>query len=303
MGAVKKLQPDLFVLDSPLYGKVHGERSVMEFPFFGLSKKAMKQRIVFEQGNVKIEVRPSDTGLATIYDKEVLLYIASLMLAKIERGEDVEQEFTFTAHDFLRVTGASSSARSYVRLLEALTRLQGTQVMTNIKAGGTGERSWFSWLEKAQGDYVVGPNGEDRLKLIRVRLCDWLYRAILKERRVLCYHRDYFKLGPIERRLYEVARSHCETSGHFNIGLEELRLKVGCTDNIAKFKFTLKRIVESDMLPEYRVCFTEMVEPKDPGERSKGRQKVHTLVAFSARGPGDFTLPGRSSRILELVAA
>lgn len=282
MGAVKPLQQDLFLLDSPLYGKVQGERSVMEFPFFGLSKKAKKQRIVFNSGNVSVEVRPSDSGLATIYDKEVLLYLAGLMAAKMDRGEDVDQEFTFTAHDFFRVTGTSASARSYQRLNEALTRLQGTQVMTNIKAGGTGVRGWFSWLEKAAGDYVAGPNGEERLKAIRVRLCDWLYRAILKESRILAYHFDYFKLGPIERRLYEVARSHCEATGHYMVDLDELRVKVGCTDSLAKFKFALKAVVEGDGLPEYKVRFEDKI-PDPEAEKPVGRRSQRTVVLFSAR--------------------
>jgi plasmid replication initiation protein len=286
MGALKPVQQDLFLLDSPLYGKVQGERSIMEFPFFGLSKKAKKQRIVFNSGNVSVEVRPSDSGLATIYDKEVLLYIAGLMAAKMDKGEPVDQEFTFTAHDFFRVTGTSASARSYQRLNEALTRLQGTQVMTNIKAGGTGVRGWFSWLEKAAGDYVEGPNGEERLKAIRVRLCDWLFRAILKERRILAYHFDYFKLGPIERRLYEVARSHCDATGHYMVDLDELRIKVGCTDSLAKFKFALKAVIEADALPEYRVRFDEVIEG-DEDETAKKRKKTRTVVLFSARANGE----------------
>jgi hypothetical protein len=35
---------------------------------------------------VSIEVRPSASGVATIYDKEIVLYIASLMAAKLEAG-------------------------------------------------------------------------------------------------------------------------------------------------------------------------------------------------------------------------
>ena len=52
--------------------------------------------------------------------------------------------------------------------------------------------------------------GERRLKAVKVRLCDWLFRAILLDRQVLDYAAAYFQLGPIERRIYEVARSTCE---------------------------------------------------------------------------------------------
>ena len=73
--------------------------------------------------------------MATIYDKEIVLYIASLMAAKLEAGEDVAQDFVFTAHDLFSVTGSNHSARSYGRLSEALERVAGRpfDVLTSIK--------------------------------------------------------------------------------------------------------------------------------------------------------------------------
>ena len=65
---------------------------------------------------------------ATIYDKEVVLYIPSLMAATVEGGG------------------------SYQRLLKTLERLQGTQIKTNIKAGGK-EEELFSWLSEARLHY------------------------------------------------------------------------------------------------------------------------------------------------------
>jgi hypothetical protein len=35
---------DLFTLDSPLHGEIHGKRSLMAFPFFALSKNAWMSR-------------------------------------------------------------------------------------------------------------------------------------------------------------------------------------------------------------------------------------------------------------------
>jgi hypothetical protein len=129
---------DLFTLDSPLHGEIRGERSLMAFPFFALSKNAWMKPLTYDHATVSIEVRPSASGVATIYDKEIVLYIASLMAAKLEAGESVEQDFVLTAHDLFSVTGSNHSARSYGRLSEALERLQGTQIKTNIEAGGEG---------------------------------------------------------------------------------------------------------------------------------------------------------------------
>src|SRR3546814_3621833 len=69
--------------------------------------------------------------------------------------------------------------------------------------------------------YTKNKGGEKRLKGVKVRLCDWLYRAILRDRRVLEYSPSYFQLGPVERRLYEVARSTC-TTGAVQVGLDEI---------------------------------------------------------------------------------
>ncbi|WP_322966128.1 replication initiator protein A [Sphingomonas fuzhouensis] len=146
----------------------------------------------------------------TIYDKEIVLYIASLMAGKIERGEEVGQDFIFTAHDLVSVTGANHSARSYQRLSEALERLQGTQITTNIEAGGEGEEGFFSWLSEARLHYSKTRTGERRLKAVKVRVCDWLHRAILRDKQVLVYAAAYFQLGPVERRIYEVARATAE---------------------------------------------------------------------------------------------
>ncbi|PSJ20488.1 RepA family protein, partial [Halomonas sp. ND22Bw] len=160
-------------------------------------------------------------------------------------GVGVSQDFYFTAHDLFRVTGVNGSARSYTRLSDALERLQGTQIKTNIEAGGEGQAGFFSWLSEAQLHYTKTKTGDKRLKAVKVRLCDWLYRAILRDRRVLDYAPTYFQLGPIERRLYEVARSAC-VHGAVDVDLDELRLQLGYQSSLKHFRYELKRIADED---------------------------------------------------------
>ena len=83
---------DLFTLDSPLHGEIRGERSLMAFPFFALSKNAWMKPLTYDHATVSIEMRPSVSGVATIYDKEIVLHIASLMAAELEVGESVDQD-------------------------------------------------------------------------------------------------------------------------------------------------------------------------------------------------------------------
>lgn len=268
-------QGDLFALDSPLLTEVRGERSLMAFPFFALSKGRWTKPLSYKTDTVSIEIVATSKGIATIYDKEVLLYIASLMVAKLDAGRQVSQDFYFTAHDLFRVTGVNGSARSYARLSDALERLQGTQIKTDIEAGGEGQAGFFSWLSEAQLQYTRTRTGEKRLKAVKVRLCDWLYRAILRDRRVLEYAPSYFQLGPIERRLYEVARSAC-AQGTVTFDIEELRLQLGYQSSTKHFRYELKRIADDNTIPGFTFKLVEppTTQPKATSQRRAGAARV-----------------------------
>lgn len=250
-------------IDSPLRGSVKNERSIMVYNFFSLSKEPKTRLEPYDDGQVRIEVKGTEAGVATIYDKELIIYIASLMVEKMNAAETVEQEFTFTAHDFFRVVGIRPSDTAYERLSGALERLQGTQVKTNIETGGEGTDEWFSWLEHAKASYTRGANGEKRLRSVSVRLCQWLYRGILKDQRVLTYDPSFFDLPPLEKRLYEMARAHCGEQPGFKMGLEKLRRRVGSEMGPKDFKSRLVRISEKkNPLPEYAF---KVIDRKPPG--------------------------------------
>ena len=287
-------QNDLFALDSPLMTEVRGERSLMAFPFFALSKGKWTKSLAYKTDTVSIEIVPTAKGVATIYDKEIVLYIASLMVRKMEAGEQVSQDFHFTAHDLFCVTGNNPSARSYTRLSQALERLQGTQIKTNIETGGEGEEGYFSWLSEARLYYSRArtQGGERRLKAVRVRLCDWLFRAILRDRQVLDYAAGYFQLGPVERRLYEIARSGC-MDGPYDVSLDDLRLQLGYQNTLAHFRHVLKAIVEADVIPDYR--FTLSDDPAaDTQPPRKGRRAGYGRVHIEPKPPSLFYGPVNS---------
>jgi plasmid replication initiation protein len=205
------------------------------------------------------------------------------MVRKLEAGEEVSQDFYFTAHDLFCVTGNNPSARSYARLSQALERLQGTQIKTDIETGGEGEEGYFSWLSEARLYYSKSKEkpGDRRLKAVRVRLCDWLYRAILRDRQVLDYADGYFQLGPVERRLYEVARSACIDGPH-ELSLDDLRLQLGYQNTLAHFRHILKAIVEADAIPDYRFVFSEapVLGPEAP---RKGRRAGYGWVTIERK--------------------
>lgn len=255
------IQPDLF--DSPLHGAVKNDRRMMVWNFFSLdTSRSRTEMISYNDGEVSIEVRAGPLGMATMADKELLIYVASLMVEKMNRGETPNPMFTFTAHDFFRVCGTAAAGTAYTRIKGALDRLQGTQVKTNIETGGEGRDEWFSWIKAARLDYRRTASGKRQLKSVTVELCDWLYRAILKDNFVLTYDRKYFELTPLERRLYEIARAHCGHQRGFRMNLEKLRVRVGVESDLRRFKYDLRKIADAGRIPDYGIILKN--DPASP---------------------------------------
>ncbi|WP_225890099.1 replication initiator protein A [Indioceanicola profundi] len=251
--SVTATQPALPGLDSPLIGSVKNERSVMVYNFFSLSKEPKTELEPYDDGQVRIEVKGTKAGVATIYDKEILIYAASLLVDKMNRGEALNQTITFTAHDFFRVARVTPGGSSYDRISGALERLQGTQVRTNIETGGEGTDEFWSWAQSAKAQYRKDARtGERVLRSVSITLCDWLYRAILHDNRMLTYDPRYFDLGALEKRLYEMARAHCGHQPGFKIGLDKLRRRVGSEMELKDFKARMVKIASrKNPLPEY----------------------------------------------------
>lgn len=244
--------------DSPLEGAINGQIDLMAYPFFSLSKTPSKRAIKFVEGAVSVEVRPSESGVATIYDKEILIYLASLAMERLERGDSFDGVLTFTAYDFFKLAGLSgASGKNYQRLAASLDRLQGTQVRTTIETGGINIDGWFSWISEAQIIFTRDARGEKRARAFRVRITDWLVRAIVADGTMLSYDKSYFSLTAIERRLYEIARAGCVHGEPVTLGLNTLRDRIGVTSPLKKFRQLLAQIVEKDDLPAYRVVFLD----------------------------------------------
>ena len=96
-------QIDLFV-ESLVSAPLRDDRATMEFPFFALQKRPLLTPILYQDGNVSIRISPGERGIASIWDKDVLIYLSSLINAKIERGEPVSRTVRIAAYDMLRVT-------------------------------------------------------------------------------------------------------------------------------------------------------------------------------------------------------
>lgn len=246
--------------DSPLIGTAKNERTLMAYNFFSLTRDHQTELPYYDDGKVSIEVVGTKFGIANIWDKEVLIYLESLLQDRINRGEPPSPIFQFTANDLFRITGTKAAGTAYERLEAALDRLKSTTVKTNLlDADGEGSevtRS-FSWID----DYkIVWRKNRKSMQSIRVVLGYRLYNAILKKNHVLTYDSRYFKLCPLEKRLYEIARAHCGDQPGFKMGIEKLRLRVGMTIPLRHFKSKLQAISQrKSPLPGYGLS---LIDPR-----------------------------------------
>jgi len=244
---------DLFICDV-LDAIPKDDMASMEHPVFSLATKPDLRVLSYEHGNVKIDITPSVKGLATIFDKDLLIYCISQMISKKNRGQLLSQTVQLHAYDLLVWTNRETSGDAYRRLLEAFERLSGTRITTNIKADGEEVTQGFGLIENYK---IVRHTDTGRMTELQVRLSDWMFR-IIQGSEVLTLSRDYFRLRkPIERRIYEIARKHCGEQEEWRISLSLLHKKVGSTGSERKFRFTLRELVEHDHLPDYKVSLDE----------------------------------------------
>lgn len=250
-------QIDLF-LDSIVNAPVKDDRALMEFPFFGLQKRPLMEKLVYDDGQVRIEVSPGERGVATIWDKDVLIYIASLINDRIERGLPVDRKVQFAAHDLLALAKRGTGKQAYELLKDALFRLRSTTITTSIKSAGDVEERGFGWIDSWKIVRRKRADGKEIMQAVEVTLNDWMFRAIVQDRRVLTINPAYFALDKgMERRLYELARKHVGDQPEWRIGLEKLAAKCGSRQELRYFKRDLIKLAQANTLPDYTIRIEE----------------------------------------------
>jgi len=225
-----------------------GDLASMEHPLFSLSTRPDRRILNYTHNDVDIQVVPSVKGLATIFDKDILIYCISQLMAAINRGRETQRSVTLTAHDLLLATNRETSGDAYRRLKEAFERLAGTRITTNIETGGAEVTSGFGLIESWQ---IVRATRGGRMISVTVTLSEWLYRAVLSKS-VLTLSRDYFSLRkPLERRIYELARKHCGRQDAWRVSVEVLLKKSGSASPRRVFRKMIRDMIKAGTLPEY----------------------------------------------------
>ncbi len=229
----------------------------MEHPIFSLSTKPEQRPLLYEHNGKRVEVVPSGKGLATVFDKDILIYCISKLVSMRNDGKEIGPCVRLTTHDMLVATNRPTNSVGYERLEPALDRLMGTFIKTSIVTGTKAETKAFGLIQSY--DYSRKKHGIfERLQYLEVELSNWLFRGI-EANEVLAISRDYFRLRrPIDRRLYELARKHCGKQANWRVSFDVLQKKVGShTARERKFTEYMRHVASENHLPDYAMTLED----------------------------------------------
>ena len=234
--------------------------ATMEHPVFSLATRPDPRILNYSHNGVDITVTPSVKGLATIHDKDILIFCISQLMAALNTGRAISRTLTLKAHDLLVATNRETSGDAYRRLKDAFERLAGTRVTTNISTGDRQVTRGFGLIESweiIRRTPVSGRGGSwggGRMISVSVTLSEWLFRAV-QAKTVLTLSREYFRLRkPLERRIYELARNHCGRQSQWVVSVDVLLKKSGSNSPRRVFRKMLRDMIASNHLPDYQLA-------------------------------------------------
>ena len=226
----------------------------MEHPLFTLSTKPDTTPREYRKGDSWLKVSPSDLGLATVHDRDILIYCISQCMARLNKGLPVQRTLRFNVHDLLKTTNRATNNLGYERFRAALNRLQSTRIETNITTGSQEQWEVFSFIDRAK---TIKESRDGRMMALEITLSDWVFNAINeKSGEILTISREYFRLRkPLERRLYELARKHCGQNSKWQFRVKTLHERTGSTSTLKEFRRMLKSIITANQkhnhIPDY----------------------------------------------------
>lgn len=251
--AVRHPQGDLFVCDITDV-ILKDDLASMEHPFYSLSKKPDREPRRYEYKGQWIEFRPSIKGMPTIYDKDLIIYAISQLIAGAKEGREISKRVQIDPYAFLIFSQRGVGGRDYDALCDSLDRIDGTRFRTNILFDGTRTDEWMGIIDgaKMRTDERTG-----KIKSLELKLSDMVVNSV-EEMNVLTLHKDYFRLTrPIERRVYEIARKAVGQNDSWTFLMTTLHQKSGSKGSLREFRRQMKPIIESDYLPDYMIVYDD----------------------------------------------
>jgi len=225
----------------------------MRWPLFSMRKRPDARRVVYSGREASFRISPSDKGVPTIWDRDIVIYITSQLLAK----QTPSRVVPLCAHNLLKTTRRSTGVQGYQSLMNALYRLKLSSIVTNI-----GQRdaamATVSWLDDYTTVHRTCASGKSVMTSLSVTLSEWAYGILLRAD-AAPISADYFSLtGGLERRLYELVSERCAEGASWTVALRSLATEAGSEQcNLRRFKFDLRAIAARDALPGFTIDLLE----------------------------------------------
>ena len=223
---------------------------VMEVPFLALSKNR-KNPIIYESQDGKVRVKVSrHTGhfLASIYDWDIILFVASKMQEILNVAQDIPpRTLVFQRHELLKAIHKHNVNTQQKQLEASLHRLRRTAIDTTIRNEDYRYKADFGFIDS--WDYTERKD----IKEIRITLSQWLYDGICAQGALLKIDPKYFNLtSGLKKFLYRTARKHVGNSKEtWEFSAEKLYEKSGSERELRKFMNDLKSAALDNDIPEY----------------------------------------------------
>ncbi len=234
-----------------VFGADKANRNPVVCTPFSLSALDLKARR-FDLDGQFFEITPSATGLPTIRDKDVWLYCVSWLANAMfdERHKDLSRNLRFTARDFLDFSKRGNGGAQYDGLVQALDRLAGSKITTNIPPPAEIKESGdsFNFIR-----YEAELDRDGRIDEVNIELPERLYHFATEWTHVCAMHPDYFMLTPLHRLIYILAKIHCGVWQPWAVPLNELHRLAGCSSPLRKFKNSVQELLKDNSIPEYRL--------------------------------------------------
>jgi plasmid replication initiation protein len=243
-------------------------QETMQRPFFSLSKRKRVKPIEYISPDKSVTVHVSANpvyGMATIWDADIMIYLASHLNEVRERGvNDMSPVIRLQPGDLLKRISWGTSGRAYERLVNALDRLQATTIKTNIRASAKSRETTFSWIDSYT--HLVDERTQRSLGM-EITLSKWFFDGVMDKRNVLAISPLYFEItSGLGKWLYRASRKHAGGNGTegFVIGFETLHQKSGSESSYPVFKRKLLDLARVNELPDIslEVINADSIKPK-----------------------------------------
>ena len=251
---------------------IKDDLNLMDVAPFSISKRRREGSIHYDLKDGYITISGStDAGLATVFDYDIFLHMASHLAEEMRRYRIAEEKgqrpslpprvYRPHAAHILKFCRRASGGRQYKDLEGALDRLAGTRIKIVNLTGG--KRREAANIPLIQSHKVISTTTTGHIDEVEIGIPDWVYNGIINEKglpQILTLHPDYFLIGQgLGKVIYRLARKAAGKK-EARYSVEEIKRRSGSTQALPQFTQMLKQFVadvQGSPLPEYDLALEE----------------------------------------------